>query len=240
MCIMESLQDILDRVQRVRRRLGIEVHAAWYRGHSKQCYELLPGILRSRDGLRHEWNLYAHFKSRSGELIERSVGSWELLARMQHHGMPTRLLDWTEDLNTALYFALGSQMPEPVIWILNPYDLNTRSVGKAVVFDEADQLGFDYADAAKARRWPNEIPIAMKTPWRSSRIVAQSGGFTCHGQALGPVNALGGSALKRVVIPSKLVGALQADLKRSGIDDFKMFPDLDGLSKALRKQFGFS
>ena len=236
---MESLQDFLDSVQRVRRRLGIEVHAAWYRGHSKLSYELLPGILRSREGLRHEWNLYAHFKSRSGELVERSVGSWELLARMQHHGMPTRLLDWTEDLNTAIYFALSCPMPEPVIWILNPYDLNKRSVGKAVVFDDADQLGFDYAEAAKARHWPNQIPIAMKTPWRSSRIAAQSGGFTCHGQALEPVNIVGGSSLKRILIPPKLVSTLQADLKRSGIDDFKMFPDLDGLSRALRKQFGF-
>lgn len=239
MCGMDSLQDFLDSVQRVRRRLGIEVHAAWYRGHSKHSYELLPGILRSKDGLRHEWNLYAHFKSRSGELVERSVGSWELLARMQHHGMPTRLLDWTEDLNTALYFALSSLTPEPAIWVLNPYDLNRRAVGKAVVFDEADQLGFDYAESAKARHWPNAIPIAMKTPWRSSRIVAQSGGFTCHGNALDPVNVLGGTALKRIVIPPKLVITLQADLKRSGIDDFKMFPDLDGLSKALRKQFGF-
>ena len=79
----------------------------------------------------------------------------------------------------------------------------------------------------------------MKTPWRSFRIGAQSGGFTCHGQALDPVNLLGGTALKRIVIPPRLVIALQADLKRSGIDDFKMFPDLDGLSKALRKQFGF-
>lgn len=237
---METLQDFLDKVQRVRKRLGIEEHAAWYRGHSQQSYQLLPGILRTVDGLRHEWNLYAHFKSRAGELVERSVGSWELLARMQHHGVPTRLLDWTEDLNTALYFALSGPMPEPVLWVLNPYDLNKRSVGKSVVFDEADQLGFDYAESAKARRWLNEVPIAMKTPWRSSRIAAQSGGFTCHGQVLDPVDVLGGSALKRIVIPPSLVSALRADLKRSGIDDFKMFPDLDGLSKALRRQFGFS
>jgi hypothetical protein len=236
---MDSLQDFLDKVQRVRRRLGIERHAAWFRGHARRNYQLLPGILRSADGLRHEWNLFAHFKHRAGDLVDRSVGSWELLARMQHHGMPTRLLDWTEDLNTALYFALAAEDPEPVVWVLNPYDLNDRAMKTAVVFDEADQLGFDYATAAKARTWPNVLPIAMKTPWRSSRIAAQSGCFTCHGAALDPVSTLGGSALKRIEIPTALVNVLRTDLKRSGIDEFKMFPDLDGLARALKRNFGF-
>ncbi len=237
---MESLQDFFDRVERVRKRLGIEQHAAWYRGHSRESYRLLPGILRNPDGLRHEWNLFADFKGRAGDLVERGIDSWEVLARMQHHGMPTRLLDWTENLNTALYFSLSGGDPEPVIWILNPYDLNHRAVKKPVVFDEVDRLlGFDYAASAKARQWPNDVPLAMKAPWRSPRIAAQSGCFTCHGNNLGPVDELGGSALKRIVVPKSLVAAMRNDLKRCGVDDFRIFPDLDGLSRTLRKHFGF-
>src|SRR4051794_39177128 len=73
----------------------------WFRGHAQNSYELRPSLLRSVKGLAVEPQLFLHYRALRPEL-----GHWETLFQMQHHSVPTRLLDWTTDLATALYFAL--------------------------------------------------------------------------------------------------------------------------------------
>ena len=50
-----------------------------------------------------EREAFIEFSARSGQQF---TNSWEVLAAMQHCGVPTRLLDWSETLSTALFFAL--------------------------------------------------------------------------------------------------------------------------------------
>ena len=55
----------------------------------------------------------------------------------------TRLLDWTEDLSVAIFFALQGKVDQPCVWILNPFRLNLKSTSKAVIYDSADTLEHD-------------------------------------------------------------------------------------------------
>ena len=60
--------------------------------------------------VRGEIDAFVEYSFRSGTGGSRT--SWQTLAEMQHHGVPTRLLDWTEVLSVALYFSLGRYRKE--------------------------------------------------------------------------------------------------------------------------------
>lgn len=237
---MNNFKEFLIRVKNQRKRLGIGRYPAWYRGHSCGHYHLLPTILRRKNGLKHERNLYAIFQTQGAPLFPPVKNSWELLSIMQHHGVPTRLLDWTDTLHTALFFAISGKLDFPCIWILNPYQLNQKSTGKNVIYDEADKLEIDYYSSIVNNDWPYEFPVALAPNWMHTRVDRQRGFFTFHGNNSAPMEETCSDCVKRIPIPPHLVKEIREQLSLSGIDYFRLFPDLDGLARSLKDQFRFS
>ena len=136
----------------------------WYRGHKNKEYVLLPTLIRehywrykensSVSLAEYQRSLMESFVSRGAtaiELIEPTVkisnSEIELLAQMQHYGVATNLLDWTEDLFTALYFAcedcfIGSSKPEQdaTIYAFDPYLYN--GIRAAIIKEKYKDLHF--------------------------------------------------------------------------------------------------
>lgn len=104
-----NLSAFFKQIDNARKRIGISNHPAWYRGHSSVHYKLLPTLLRHKLGLRHERNLYAVFRKKGEPFLLKGINSWSVLAIMQHHGVPTRLLDWTESIDVALFLQLARE-----------------------------------------------------------------------------------------------------------------------------------
>jgi hypothetical protein len=102
-----------------------------FRGQSRSEWGLVPSLYRGiepsqlddlvADIVYHERDLHREFNDKSLPYINKPLGPWESMILAQHHGGPTRLLDWTTNLMNAAYFAASSS-PESdgVIWCALP------------------------------------------------------------------------------------------------------------------------
>lgn len=130
---------IADYVKVLKKIAKVEDGPLWFRGHSKASHKLRPGIFRppyilhDKDGepfmpepgqiVKYNWGghkgfnserIFEHFKSHYSQLkntIYTPQNDFEWLCLMQHYGIPTRLLDWSTNAFTALYFALYPYRP---------------------------------------------------------------------------------------------------------------------------------
>jgi hypothetical protein len=155
-----SVSEILVNVHEILQIWGISEADTdlYFRGINKASCTLLPRLYRPENLTLDERNLFYRFQVQAlSHLSQRPSSDWEWYFIAQHYGLPTRLLDWTENLFVGVYFALydivrnksfeeviSSQtapLPEssgaqdgPVIWILDADDLNRVTAGDASSF----------------------------------------------------------------------------------------------------------
>lgn len=248
--------DFLKQIEDYVKSFQSEPLLAFYRGSNKSSYELIPSLFRNKEKLRFVWdtddlenNLFYDITS-YGEHMLKNENDWHILYQMQHHGFPTRLLDWTESLGTALYFAVefSKETDRPSIWVLDPFVMNQKSETNNIakmdyltLYNPVRDFKYSYYEtfvnienAGKTFNYPKAIyPIKA-----NERIRAQKGVFTIHGteeQCL--TRLMSRASLKKFIIPQKAINAAKDFLKNAGINHFSMFPDLEGLSRQIREEY---
>jgi FRG domain len=206
-----------------------------------------------------ESRLLREFDNRSRTIQEAAASRnpWEILFLMQHHKVPTRLLDWSRNLLIACFFAVHDEaawkddQDPPCVFVFNPHDWNKNVLGTAGVagsMGPVTDLSGGAMTGYEPRKSGNPVgplqadAVAIAGPEFASRIVAQRGAFTVFGtkspEAARPLeeqddNSAGGPTLARIVLRGD-ESAWKRALSLVGIGAFSAFPDLDGLATELR------
>ena len=214
----------------------------WYRGHPDVDHYLLATLLRYKNGLVKEKYLFDSFQKFSDRIFKRRTSEWEALFEMQHYGVPTRLLDWTESFGVALFFAAyynkrRASGKDAAIYLLSPHRLNKYSGINRVYRIPEDESNFSY----KGIYW-NQTPFAANAPiaiepiFINDRMLAQRGMFTVHHDDIKPLENEFPQAVQKVLIPNNIIDAAMDFLSLTNINEYSVFPDLAGIAGYLKKE----
>jgi len=225
-----------------------------FRGHSDSSWKLVPSLLRHKDALESESNIFQIFSTRARDTLHNSLSDWELLTYMQHYGVPTRLLDWSDSFGVALYFAVhGQDLSKPkaaAVWLLNGFAWSDKITNERAIFSIGSDIFPSYENhfiqkssalpgKPNLEDWPFEGALPIEAPWGHERIVAQRGLFTVHGRSTEPleVQIQDELILRKFEIPAEAILHARQWLRLAGIDHYSVFPDLEGLAENLKATY---
>lgn len=212
----------------------------WFRGQSDATYDLLPSLLRHKNGIDKEKEVFDTYRRLSQKLMYSHKNEWEMLVDMQHYFIPTRLLDWSENLGISLFFAVSNHYADDDIglYILNPIELNKYSSKMGIPIVPEECMGLSYIENYINKiPFPPMYPIAIKSNFINERVMAQRGMFTVHGNDRTALEKLCPKAVKRFIISNKVVPEIKEFLEIANINEFTVFPDLHGLSNYIYKKY---
>lgn len=216
----------------------------WFRGHSLREYQLCPSALRYKtEGERQaaldligDMKRFLEWKLPRPPEPTNELG-WMQVA--QHHGLPTRLLDWTQNAAVALFFACCSNPgKDGLVAVLNPIELNQQSTSSSRILtlqrDEATISKYMNLDGVHRPRHKTPT-IAINPTWNNERIAMQQGAFTLHGSAKFELGSDQAKSLILVPILKEHKLHLLSELERVGIGEMFIFPEPEYVCSHLRR-----
>ena len=202
-----------------------------FRGVSNSSYELISRFGRAQKRMNndiktrgfeikprervHEVDMLNEFKRMSLPYLKSIPETdWDWLSLAQHHGMPTRLLDWTTNPLVAAYFACRNSE--------NPGD---RSI---YIIENENSVG--YVSDKIISPFDLNRSVLFKPKNFSSRISAQSSVFLMYPKT---DRVFTGSFVKKVNFKQESIVGIYVQLTTCGFNHQTMFPDLTGLAQDI-------
>ena len=239
MAIYDHVSCLLDTIQKVCQVYNKLGHTnLWWRGHSKSKRKLRPVIHRCCRGPEYERSLTLSFQIQApARCTSCPTTDTDWLFLMQHYGLPTRLLDWTESPLTALFFAVASHDSEPgALWALHASKLNKYQAKTPGILSPRNAAVQNIAEEA-FRDTQQNLPyetLATGAPHIDLRMVTQQAVSTIHATRT-PVEQLPNKSefLEKIEIPRGHKEHLRLFLKMLGIKKSVLFPDLGHLAEEI-------
>lgn len=254
---------------------SLETRDVCYRGQTNSNWNLVPSLYRALVGAvpdirqsdapwiaRCERDLYREFEQRGRALFDRDE-KWEILFLAQHHGVPTRLLDWTKNVLVALFFAVASlETTDAAVWCLDlsvypfPPLLGRRHRTGGYRLDNIREYCAGMAPSflqTVSRAVSSSIPrpegtlVAVEPSAIDPRIEQQESIFTIYlsfeeddlqwdysGHLADVERQTERHVVTKIVIPHDAKSVIRRQLEEQmRISVYRLFPDLAGLGKWL-------
>jgi hypothetical protein len=203
-------------------------------------------LARLEGHLLRNFRKYAHMETAVGPSV------WNWLAIAQHHGLHTRLLDWTYSPFVAMHFVtenLSWYDSDGVIWCINHRE--TNRLIPDVLKQAAEQSGSDVFTAEMLdeaaptlesfdKLAPDPFVILLEPPSVDARIANQFALFSAMSSASAALHEwLGGHRHlgRRVIVPASLKWEVRDKLDQAGITERMLYPGLDGLTRWLSRYY---
>ncbi|HEV2800799.1 MAG TPA: hypothetical protein VGW12_09900 [Pyrinomonadaceae bacterium] len=123
------------------------------------------------------------------------------------------------------------------VWILDPYELNRLTINTEKILHPTD-LGHDYYAYFIERTAKLEGNVVAMSPLRHNpRVFHQRAGFTLHDEIENPLEELHPNVVTEVKLDRSGFSEASTFLELAGINEFTLFPDLDGLARELKEKY---
>ncbi|HYA18480.1 MAG TPA: FRG domain-containing protein [Bryobacteraceae bacterium] len=227
-----------------------------FRGATDASHRLVTGLMRlGGPYLRLEPHLLRNFKKYAHRSVVEQDSLWHWLSVAQHHGLPTRLLDWTYSPMVALHFAtweMDRQDVDGAVWKVDyskAHQLLPRRVREVLEREGAqiftvEMLSENFASLRDLDGLSSpggaDFVMFFEPPSLDDRIVNQFAYFSVLSRAdltMDDWLAAHPGLWKKIVIPKELKWEVRDKLDESNITERVLFPGLDGLSQWLKRHY---
>jgi hypothetical protein len=223
-----------------------------FRGMSSASEDLRTALQRG-NYVEQESHLLRNFRKYASSEASGSDSIWNWLALAQHHGLPTRLLDWTYSPFVALHFATATAGrdgdEDAAVWCVD-YNQTNAVLPKSLqkLLHEEGSFVFTAemlkAAATSLRDFDamsrDDFVVFFEPPSLDQRIVNQ---FALFALLSSPDTDLGvwlerhPNCYRRLIIPAELKWEVRDKLDQANITERVLFPGLDGLSSWLKRYY---
>lgn len=257
-----KIEDVTSLVEWVEEAHREKVITLWFRGHQEVRSDICPAFLRSDveevltgntswAEAENEWGgvvgpgereFNNEFFRRAASMLLNRRDLVETYFLAQHHGLPTRLLDWTTNPLVALFFAVSGNRGndgEVVVAVPRYRDVADPSGEKAFMFSKrSGVVEKAVASFFGEAELPSDAPqiIFIEPDFTSPRFASQGARFSLHISNTQPTPS---DLVVRLPVPARRKPVLQETLRMMGVSWASLFPDLDHLCREMQAGWGF-
>ena len=242
---VNTIDELLQFVNSLYKKHGLRL---WYRGEENADLTLVPSIHRSQKRLDAERYITNEFYIRAKQILnnppeKHNYAGWVSL--MQHYGLPTRMLDWSQSPLIAVFFATETYQKtskmDACVWVLAPGLLNEKEgFGNCIYPIDADTTQEMLLPAFKHNHHNSDLRdkiLACSSTENNQRMYAQQSNFTVHNSLQRLEDICDENMLYKIIVPHSRKKYFIESLRVFGITEGSVYPDLDHIANDLKDSY---